>query len=135
MQSLNQNIMRRKTGLYNSNSQHGDSIAYDRVLQVFDSQEMSIICMLTDTPQAVYLSLDELQTDLDIWLNEYDMDRTHPGRCATPERPYKLCLTAGPSGGKKSDSSMHRTTDHQNGVDYQIRSEPLHIISQREYSA
>lgn len=56
----------------------------------------------------LYHSLEELQTDLDAWLDHYNSD-TIKEKCAAAEPPCKHSLTEKNSGRRKSDNSTNRT--------------------------
>jgi len=40
----------------------------------------------------LYMSLEELQTDLDVWLNYYNNERTHQGKMCCGRTPYETLL-------------------------------------------
>jgi hypothetical protein len=44
----------------------------------------------------VYRSIDELQADLDVWLNEYNEARPHQGCSCFGKRPMQTFLDAMP---------------------------------------
>ncbi len=73
----------------------------DRVLPFFASQEMGIIRMLRDRgteycgkleTHDYELYLEELQTDLDAWLHEYNTERTHQGKMCCGRTPMQTLL-------------------------------------------
>ena len=58
----------------------------------------------------LYNSLEELQADLDVWMEHYNTERTYQGKKCCAERPCKHSLMGNCSGGKRSDNSTNRTT-------------------------
>src|SRR4051812_47942696 len=49
----------------------------------------------------IYATIDELQTDLDAWLNEYNELRTHQGRYCFGKTPMQTFLDAAPAAREK----------------------------------
>jgi transposase InsO family protein len=50
----------------------------------------------------IYVGIDELQHDLDAWIDHYNHERTHEGKMCCGRTPLPLCLPERKSGTKKS---------------------------------
>ena len=48
--------------------------------------------MVTPVPRRTYLSLDELQADLDTWLAYYNHERTHQGKMRCGRTPLQTLI-------------------------------------------
>ena len=57
----------------------------------------------------LYRSLEELQTDLDVWLEHYNNGRTHQGKMCCGRTPMQTLLDGKKFGRKRSDNSTERT--------------------------
>ena len=61
----------------------------------------------------IYLAIDDLQADLDVWLSEYNEVRSHQGRYCFGKTPMQTFLDATPLAREKSFLNLeadHRTT-------------------------
>jgi hypothetical protein len=74
----------------------------------------------------LYHSLEELQVDLDVWMEYYNSERTHQGKMSCGRTPVQTLLD-----GKKLRTENVGQLDqadkghHQNGADCQFKSELL----------
>jgi hypothetical protein len=70
----------------------------------------------------IYLSLDELQKDVDIWLKYYNEERTHSGKFCYGKTPSQTFLDSKNIALEKSNQSMYilNTSDSHNLTDAQV---------------
>lgn len=62
----------------------------------------------------IYHSIEELQTDLDHWLQDYNQERTHSGKYCFGKTPYQTFQDAKPLAKEKMlDTLFHRTLETQ----------------------
>ena len=54
----------------------------------------------------VYRSIDDLQADLDLWIREYNEQRSHQGRWCFGKTPMQTFLDAMPDGKGEDDRSL-----------------------------
>jgi len=79
----------------------------------------------------LYRNLDELQSDLDDWLNEYNTERSHSGKYCYGKTPWQTFLDSkGLAQGKMLDRTLTASSDNQSQ-----RAEPETQRSHAERSA
>ena len=81
----------------------------------------------------MYRSIDELQTDLDLWVRDFNEQRPHQGRWCFGKTPMQTLLDAMPIAKGENDRSLI-TSDKQNptaqpGTDCQIEFRLIRLIT------
>ncbi|MDX1916567.1 MAG: integrase core domain-containing protein, partial [Rickettsiaceae bacterium] len=70
----------------------------------------------------IYHTLDELQQDVDLWLGQYNNERSHSGKYCYGKTPMQTFLDSKHIAIEKSNESMYykNTSDSHNLSDYHL---------------